>query len=70
MKKKPIKQIEAYNQNVQAPLIVSIIAGKVRVRIKHPIQRKIVDIAMAVPRTLLGNISEISTQVIGASDVA
>jgi hypothetical protein len=68
--KKPNRQINPYNQNVPLAFRSLFRMGKVYVRTKQAIQSAVVEIAMAVPLMLLGNISERTTHVIGARVIA
>src|SRR5690242_3923084 len=67
---KPAKQMAAYNQNVAADPMALSTTGNVNVRINEAIHRAETAIETATPRMRLGNISDINTQVMGASDIA
>ena len=62
-------QIIPYNQKVPETLSNLFRMGKVYVRMKHAVQSAKVPTDMAAPRIRLGNISESTTQVTGASDM-
>src|ERR1035438_3326370 len=69
-KTKPTKQMAAYSQKVPDAPSARLSTGKVKVSTKQAIHSAETAIETATPRTRLGKISEISTQVTGASDMA
>ena len=70
MNQKPIKQIEPYNQKVPEACKNLFNKGNVYVRTKHAAHKEKVAIAIALPLILFGNISDKTTQVTGARDMA
>ena len=69
MNKNPATHIKLYTQNVPEAPNASFKIGNVKVKIKDATQSENVAIDMATPRILLGNISDKTTHVIGASDM-
>ena len=70
MYKNPNRHIVLYIQNVPWAPIALFNTGNVNVRIKDAIQSESVAIDMANPRILFGKISDNTTQVMGANEVA
>ncbi len=67
MNTNPTRQIAPYIQNVPAVPKILFRVGKVKVSRKHAAHNAKTAIDIAVPRMRLGKISEITTQVTGAS---
>ena len=68
--KNPATQMPAYVQNVPEEPSVRFKTGNVKVRTKDAIHNAETDMETPMPRTRLGKISEIITQVTGASGTA
>src|SRR3954467_10821381 len=69
-KMKPAMQILAYNQNVPCAPRYKFRYGNVNVRTVHAVHKASTATDTAAPRIRFGKISEITTQVTGASDIA
>src|ERR1035437_4001361 len=70
MNRNPMTQIPEYSQKVLAGPRAALSAGNVKVSTKHAIHNADTDTDTAKPRMRFGKISEMSTHVTGARDIA